>query len=49
MQYFIGQRGIFAPTVSYDFRTNKRDTMETLADFASQSALRINLGYTTIF
>lgn len=49
MQYFIGKRGIFAPTVSYDFRTNKRDTMETLADFASQSALRINLGYTTIF
>jgi hypothetical protein len=47
-QHLFGRRSMFTPSVSYDFRTNKPD-MDSLAAVASESALRINLGYTTIF
>jgi hypothetical protein len=49
-QFLIGRTGVFAPSVSYDFRTNERDNdMPKLPQIASESALRINLGYTTIW
>jgi hypothetical protein len=48
-QFMIGESGVFSPSVSYDLRTNKNDQMSGLAEIASESALRINLGYTTIW
>lgn len=48
-QFLIGKKGVFTPSISYDFRSNKQDEMDSLAAVASEAALRINLGYTTLF
>jgi hypothetical protein len=47
-QFLFGGNNLFIPSISYDFRTNKED-MPTLAEIAAESALRINLGYATIW
>ena len=48
-QFLFGKKSLFTPSVSYDFRSNEQNNMESLAALASESALRINLGYTTMF
>jgi hypothetical protein len=48
-QFLFRKKSIFTPSVSYDFRSNHQEPMESLAALASESALRINLGYTTMF
>lgn len=50
MQFLVGRRGIFAPTISYEFRTQEEKlAAHSLAYLASHNALRLNLGYTSIF
>lgn len=47
-QFLVGRKGLFVPSVSYDFRSNKQET-ESLAAIASERALRLNIGYLSMF
>lgn len=50
MQFLVGRRGLFAPTISYEFRTQEEKlSSHSLAYLASHNALRLNFGYTSIF
>lgn len=49
-QFMLGRRGIFAPTVSYEFRTQDNKLVSNDLDYiAAHNALRLNLGYTSSF
>lgn len=49
-QFMLGRRGIFAPTVSYEFRTQDKKLVSNDLDYiAAHNALRLNLGYTSSF
>jgi hypothetical protein len=48
-QFLFKKTNMFIPSISYDFRTNENDDMESVAAAASERALRINLGYATMF
>lgn len=48
-QFLFRGDNLFIPSISYDFRTNENDDMESVAAAASQRALRINLGYAMMF
>ncbi len=50
LQFLVGRSGIFAPTVSYEFRTqDDKLVSHDLAYLVTHNALRLNLGYTSIF
>lgn len=50
VQFLVGRRGILAPTLSYEFRTQDQKVVSNDLDYlATHNALRLNLGYTTIY
>lgn len=50
MQFLVGRRGVLAPTISYELRTQEEKlAAHSLAYLATHNALRLNFGYTAIF